>query len=539
MHFHTVAHVLGRLIVVYAGVLLIPMAVAIGYENVDTGGGPSGGEPFAFLVAAIVAAIVGFTLSRVFRPDFDKFAHREGFGVVTLAWVALTLLGAIPYCLVTTGPLTYVDACFETLSGLTTTGATVMTGDMIEGAGYGIHLWRSLTQWLGGVGIVVLVLAMLTSFGAGGYQLLRAEVPGPTKEKLSPKITRTAKMLWGVYLLLTALQVMALWLPTLITGAPAGRAAGGPYMDLYESVCHAFTTLSTGGFSTRAASADAFLPYHHYIFIGFMFLAGVNFLLHIQLLRGRARAWLQSSELRVYGIVVLGATVVVVFALTALPVTDHQAHGDDRFAAGHPQFQHEAGHTPSPHKYETVESTIRHSLFQVVSIVTTTGYATADFDRWPDLARLLLLGLMLLGGCAGSTAGGLKIIRVMIVFKHAIAEIRRLVYPHSVQHVRIDGTPVADRTLQAIMGTFTLYVSALMIGSIFFAALDGFDAVTAAGCAISTIGNIGPGLGRVGAVEHYGWIPDAGKIVACMLMLLGRLEIYTVLILLTPSFYRK
>ena len=545
MNTSTVFHILGKLLLVYAATMLVPVAVSIAHEGLADNRHMH--EPFAFIVAALITAVAGLFMRWWFRQDLTRFAHREGYAIVTLGWTLFSLFGALPWLMLGTDAggqplaLNILDAMFETMSGLTTTGATILTD--IERYGHGILFWRAMTHWMGGMGIVVLVVAILPGLGAGGYQLLRAEVPGPTADKIAPRIAQTAKILWGVYIVLTLAQVLLFWAPSWFASDAA--LATGQYMNLYESVCHTFATLATGGFSTRNASMGAWGPWYQYVTIAFMIAAGTNFLLHWHLFCGRGMYLLRSAEFRFYiGVLVVGTTIIFL-ALTFMPVTTSEGHGDDRMADSEDVRDEvrgregDAAWKPSPEKYATTESTLRHSLFQVVSIVTTTGFCTADFDRWPDVCRFVLVALMFFGGCAGSTGGGLKLIRIMVVAKHAIREVRQLIYPHAVVHVKVQKERVLDNVVGAIIGTFTLYMGLLLIGTLAFTVMPGFNLVAAFTCAASCIGNIGPGLGMVGPVENYAWIPEGGKALCWALMLLGRLEIFTVLVLFFPAMYRR
>ncbi|MGE0433981.1 MAG: TrkH family potassium uptake protein [Planctomycetota bacterium] len=545
MNLPTVFHILGKLLLVYAGTMLVPIAVSIAHEGLADHRQMH--EPFAFLIAALITAAIGGAMRWWFRQDLNRFGHREGYAIVTLGWTLFAIFGALPWLLlgvdVSGKPLALnmLDAVFETMSGLTTTGATILPD--IERYGHGILFWRAMTHWLGGMGIVVLVVAILPGLGAGGYQLLRAEVPGPTADKIAPRIAQTAKILWGVYIVLTVAQVLLLWGPSWF--ASEAELATGAYMNLYESVCHTFATLATGGFSTRNASMGAWGPWYQYVVIAFMLAAGTNFLLHWHLLCGRPKYLWRSAEFRFYIGLVGFCTLVIFLAMSFMPIVTAEGHGDDRAEDSQDVRDEVRGRTgdnrwkPSPEKYATTESTFRHSLFQVASIVTTTGFGTADFDRWPDVCRLILVCLMFIGGCAGSTGGGLKMIRVLVVVRHAFREVRQLIFPSAVVHVKVQGERVGDRVVGAIIGTFTLYLLLLMFGMIAFSFMPGFNLVTAFTCSASCIGNIGPGLGMIGPVENYSWIPEVGKGLCCALMLLGRLEIYTVLVLFFPAIYKK
>lgn len=413
---------------------------------------------------------------------------REGFFVVVLTWVGLSCFGSLPFILSGVIP-NWAGAFFETMSGLTTTGATVIEG--IEGIDMSILLWRSIIQWLGGMGVVVLSVAIFPLIGIGGFQLFKAEVPGPQHDRLTPRITQTAKVLWGIYILFTIAETVCL-------------KCGG--MNFFEAVCHSFTTMSTGGFSTRTASIAAFKsPYIESIITLFMFFAGVNFSLYFLMLRGKLTAFWRDGEFKAY---------CVIFIVAALCISANVYH-----------------------VYGNVLSSLRAAIFQVVSVGTTTGYCTENFELWPTFSKYLLVLLMFIGGCAGSTAGGIKVFRVYVLCKQATIEIKKAVYSKIVTPIRIGNSTVLPETVAAIQGFFLLFML-VFVGATIIMALLGLDIVTAFSSVIACLANIGPGLAKVGAIENYGHIPDIGKIVLSMCMLLGRLEIYTVLVVVLPNVWR-
>lgn len=479
MHWRLTLHILGGLTVFLSLVLAIPGLVGLGYGD---GSAPA---LFGSLAIGLVAGSLAWYL---LRSDAD-IGHREGFAIVSLGWVTFGLVGALPYLLsgVTDSP---VDAFFESVSGFTTTGATVFEG--LDAVPQGILLWRSMTQWLGGMGIIVLTVAILPFLGIGGMQLFRAEVPGPTADRLSPRIQDTAKSLWKAYFALTLAEVLLLTL-------------GG--MSPFDAVNHAFTTLATGGFSTRDESIAAFAsPFIQWTIVAFMFLAGVNFALHHFALAGSLRRYGRSSEFRTYlTIMVLGTSILALFNVG---------------------------------RYESIEETFRHAAFQAVSLGTTTGYATDDYELWPYLSQVLLIVLMFIGGSAGSTGGGMKVVRVRLLTRHAYHQIFRYIHPRAVKVVKLDGKPVPDEVIQGILSFFALYMGTFAFGTIVMAGF-GLDLESAAGAAIACLSNIGPGVGSVGPTDNFAHLPQAAKLFLTFLMIMGRLELFTVLVLLFPSFWRR
>jgi trk system potassium uptake protein TrkH len=449
------------------------------------------GSPRAFLPSMAASLAAGLGVFAAFRGEQAKLVtQREGMAIVAVGWTAVGLFGALPFAFGGVFP-TFTDAFFESVSGFTTTGASVMTD--IESVSRGLLLWRSLIQWMGGMGIIVLSVAILPFLGVGGMQLYKAEVPSPVPDKLKPRIRDTAMVLWKVYVAITAAEVVALW-------------AGG--MTLYDAVNHALTTLPTGGFSTRNASVAHFdSAYADYVIAIFMVLAGINFSLHYQFFKGETLAFWRDSECRFFIGAVLVLTAVVTF---------------DVFGT----------------VYDSVADAFRYASFQLVSILTTTGYATADYEQWPAMSQHILLLSMFLGASAGSTGGGMKCLRIMLVFKFCYKELFSMVHPRAVSHVKIGGKTVGDDVIRSVMGFLALYMGLFGFCTVLLAGL-GVDFVTAFGAVAACIGNIGPGFGMVGPVENYAPIPLLGKWLLVWCMLLGRLEIYTIIILLVPEFWKK
>jgi trk system potassium uptake protein TrkH len=437
----------------------------------------------------VVSGLVLYTLTRT--PKTEQISPREGLAIVALGWTSIGFFGALPFYLGYGEFQHFVDAFFESVSGFTTTGASVLT--QIEEVPKGLLLWRSQIQWLGGMGIIVLSLAILPFLGVGGMQLYKAEVPSPVPDKLKPRIKDTASVLWKVYVLFTGVEVVLLMI-------------GG--MGLYDAICHAFTTMPTGGFSTKNTSMAHFNSlYLDGIIIIFMMLAGINFSLHYQMLKGDTLAFWRDSECRFF----IAACVILSLVVSL-----------DLWGS----------------IYQSLGQALRYGTFQVVSIVTTTGFATADYEQWPAMSQLIILHCMFLGASAGSTGGGMKCLRIMLCFKYCYNELFSLIHPHAVKHVKIGGKTVPKDVMKSILGFMALYIGLFGICTIILAGM-GVDVVTSFGAVASAIGNIGPGFGLVGPVENYALVPDAGKWLLIWCMLLGRLEIYTVIIFLVPEFWRK
>lgn len=525
---------IGKLLQVLAMVLLIPTAIAISecmplsfiemLSDVRFKG---------FFIAILSSLTFGTILTFIKRGNLGGNLVREGFAIVTFGWIILTLFGCIPLFiyLLSTYPnhgslhivRCFTDAYFEIMSGFTTTGATIITN--IEILPKGILFWRSMTHWLGGMGIVTLALAIFPAFGVTAYQMFRGEVPGPTTERLKPRLAQTATILWGVYALLTFAEVSLLYL-------------GG--MSILDSFCHAFGTMATGGFSTRNASIGAYNSnYFEWVIIFFMFFAGMNFILHYHVIfHQRITVLKKDREFHFYLSVILIAIVVGTATLQIKGLASSRDIGRS--------FRHEQL-TPTEQaermaaeagKISSLYSTIRHTTFQVLSITTTTGYCVVDFDMWPNVLRIMLVALMFFGGCAGSTGGGIKMIRIMVVLKTVWREIKSMIQPKLISPLKIAGKALEEKQVANIVGFFTLFI----ILFIFFSGIMSLiisDFTTAITSVAATICNIGPGLSGVGATENYAWIPIPGKWVLALCMLLGRLEVYTVVVTLSPISWRK
>lgn len=423
------------------------------------------------------------------RPDQNAIGKREGYIIVSLSWIIISLFGAIPF-IISGITHSYTDAFFETMSGFTTTGATIFSD--VESIPKGILFWRSLTQWMGGMGIIVLSLAILPVLGIGGMQSFMTDIQGNVTDKLHPRIMQTAKRLGGIYVLLTLIQSILLMF-------------GG--LNLFDALCHAFGTMATGGFSTKNNSVAGFSPYIQYIIIVFMFLAGTNFTLHHFLLKGQFIKVLANEEFRIYSLLLFVAALIIGIALYNM--------------VGIP-----------------AEKSFRDSLFQVVSIVTTTGYITTDYLLWPFFGWFLIFLLMFTGACSGSTGGGIKIVRILLLLKNSVLELKRLIHPQAVIPVRLNGKSVPQNIIFNVLAFFLIYIMIFAFGSLVMSFM-GLEFESAIGSVAACLGNIGPGMGVVGPVLNYGPIPDAGKWLLTLIMLLGRLELLTVLILFSSTFWRS
>ncbi len=479
MRYSIVARILGHLVLFLGGAMLLPIPFSLYYGE---------GDYKALLISAGIAIFIG--LISLINRSKEELRSKEGFAVVALGWVIFSVFGALPFVISGAIP-SYADAFFETMSGFTTTGASILND--IESLPKGILFWRSLTHWLGGMGIIVLTIAILPFLGVGGMQLFKAESPGPVVDKLKPRITETAKILWGVYVLFSAAETVLLMF-------------GG--MSLFEALCHTFGTMATGGFSTRNTSVGAYgSAYIDIVIIVFMFIAGSSFSLHYRWLNGDFKSIWKSPEFKFY----LWLIVVATGLLTA---ANYLASYGNFFAS------------------------MLDSAFQTVAIMTTTGFATADFETWTASSQVILLLLMFVGGCAGSTGGGIKVIRIYLLLKFVFNEFVRLLHPQAVIHVKIGNTAVDRKVVANVSGFFILFMLTTAVGIIIMSFL-GLDLVTSISAVAATINNIGPGLGEVGPLDNYSDIPIAGKWILSFFMLIGRLELFTVIILLAPSFWRK
>ena len=530
MNKRAITAVLGLLLLLFAAFMAIPLCIAWTVQDQFPG-------EFKGLGVGVGSCIlVGGILFLSFRHRLinEPLGTREGLAITTLGWLILTGFGAIPFLFADQVHLTFTASYFEVMSGLTTTGSTILPE--IEKLGKGLMFWRSLTHWIGGMGIILLSVAILPLLGAGGYQLFRAEVPGVTKDRMKPRILETAKTLWLIYVGLTVAETFML----MVCG-----------LSLFEALCHTFGTLATGGFSTHSYSVGYFSSVQsplspwmgrmaEMVVILFMFLAGCNFvLLYRSAVNRSLKPLWNSSEFRCYLFMILTAIAVISILLYTEPMPAQ--------AASAPSYLEQTYGDEQP-------SIVRRATFQSVAIVTTTGYGTDDFNVWPATARVILLILMLAGGCAGSTGGGMKQLRIMLLAKFAWRELAKVIRPRAVIQVKHDGVPVEREVLSSLIGYFILYIGILVVCTLAMTLLLQLDptAVQMPGAegpngllttgftsVLSMLSNIGPGLAGVGSIRHYGDIPELGKWILSMCMLMGRLEILTVVALLSPYTWRK
>ena len=481
INFRFITSIIGRILCVESLFLLGCFVVALCYGESDTAD---------FLYSFLITLAAGLGMIFAARPTDLVLSRKDGYFIVTCTWVAITLFGALPYLFGNTIP-SVVDAIFETMSGFTTTGATILSH--IEELPHATLLWRSLTQWLGGMGIIVLFIAILPGLGIEGRDLYVAEVTGPTHDKFTTTFTSTARQMWILYISLTAIQCLLLIL---------GK------MEVFDSVCHSLTTMATGGYSTKQASIAYWdSAYIQYIFVLFMFMAGTNFGLMYSLLLGKPRRMLRDEEFRLYAAIIVVASVII--------------------AAGLCLSQH-----------APLGQSIRNGLFQVVSILTSTGFTTSDYLTWSPLLGAILFILLFIGGCAGSTSGGMKCIRLSLLFKNSFIEMKRIIHPRAVINVKYNGKSIHPNMMTSIMGFFVLFMIIFGISSLIMTPFTK-DIATACSAVISAMSNMGPGFGEIGPRETYAALPAFAKGFLSLLMLVGRLEVFTVLVLFSRAFWRR
>ena len=476
---------LGALLVIEAFFMAVPTLVSWLYREPDTQ---------VFLLSTVVTLVSGLIGVLIGRKAERHVGEREGYLIVAVIWLMFSFFGMMPYYLSGAIP-DFTDAYFETISGFTTTGATILND--IESLTHGCLLWRNLTQWLGGMGIIVLSIAILPMFGLGGMQLYAAEVTGLSYEKLSPRIADTAKRMWALYIILTAVETVMLWLFG---------------MDFFDSVCHSFSTIATGGYSTKNLSIAYYTnPAIQYTISFFMFISGINFALLYYVILRKPKKLLQDEETHWYAVAVLVATVVLTFGLLI--------HTSDWTWAGG-------------------EKAFRQSLFTTIATMTSTGYAVADYTQWPPLLWVTVFFLMFTGACAGSTSGGIKWIRLAIFAKNGFAEFKRRIHPNAIIPAKMNGKPITQQTTNNVMAFLTFYIFVIIATVLAFCAL-GVNFDESIGATVSAIGNVGPSIGQYGPAGTYAAFPTVGKWIMAAVMLIGRLEIFTVLLLFSPALWRK
>ncbi len=482
MNYKVVLNIIGFLLILTGFFMMLGIPFSIYFHHNDI---------YSILISSGITILTGLIIWFFTRDaDRQQLGKREGYIIVSLGWFFMSLFGAIPFIIYGAIP-NFSDAFFETMSGFTTTGASILKD--IEVLPAGLLFWRSLTQWLGGMGIIVLSLAILPLLGIGGMQLFSAEVPGITKDKFHPRVKETAKRLWGIYVILTAAQTLLLMV-------------GG--LSFFDAINHSFTTMATGGFSTKNASTAYFTsPFVQYVFIIFMIFAGMNFTLHYYALHLKFESFKQNTEFKFYALFLVLATLIIMFI--------HR-----------------------PHHTFNLEESFRQSLFHVVSLVTTTGYVSSDYENWAPFSRMIFFVLLFIGGCAGSTGGGIKFARHYLLFRNGLLELKRLVHPRAVIPVRFNGKAVSQEIIFNVQAFFIFYILLFVIGSIILS-LIGLDFITSAGAVATCLGNVGPGFGAVGPISNFADLPEISKWILSFFMLVGRLELFTVLIIFTPTFWKK
>lgn len=479
MNHRMVFSTVGKMVWAEAILLLLPYIISLVYKEACAE---------AFLITIITAVVTGTLLVLLFKKKNDVIYSKEGFLTVSLSWIVLSLIGALPFRISGEIPH-YIDAVFETVSGFTTTGASILTD--IEAMSRGLLFWRSFTHWIGGMGVLVFVMAIIPNVSKRSIHIMRAEVPGPVKGKLVPKLRDTAKILYTIYIVMTIIEIVLL------------RLGNMPWFD---SIVHSFGTAGTGGFGIKADSIASYSPYLQWVITIFMILFGVNFNIYFLLIIGRIRSILKSTELWVYLGVIALAVLCISFNIYPM--------------------------------YNDVSDTVRDAAFQVGSIITTTGYATADFDLWPSFSKAILFSLMLIGACAGSTGGGFKVSRVIIVFKKISSEIKRLLHPRSVKTITFEGKRLEEQTINGVTVYLAIYIACFVL--LFLAvSLDKFDFETNFSAVSACFNNIGPGFGAVGPTGSFAGYSIFSKIILTFAMLLGRLEIFPLIIVAMPGTWSK
>ena len=480
MNVKLVLRITAIVIIILSLSMMLPVIVALIYGEY--------GRLYDFILPAVIASIISGIILLTVKKNTTTLLPRDGFFIVVIVWFIASVFGAIPF--MSSGEIpSFADALFETVSGFTTTGSTILSN--VEDKSRSILFWRSLTHWLGGMGIISLAVAILPILGVSGLQLLRAEMPGPDVERLTPRITSTALILWGIYAGMTLAETALLM-------------AGG--MDLFDALTHSFGTLATGGYSTRNASVAAFnSAYIDWVITLFMIMSGVNFTLYYRILNRRFTSVFRNTELRAYLAVFFIAVVIVVISL----------YGN---------------------VYHSLADCFRYGAFQVATLMTSTGFATADYDLWPPLAQSILLIMLFIGGCVGSTSGGIKMLHVVVLSKQALNEIKYLLHPRGVFVFRLNGAVVKKSFIYSIIGFVFLYISLVLVSTVVVSA-SGADLISSMSATLACIGNIGPGFGAVGPTRNFGFFPPIIKYWLVLIMIVGRLEIYTFIVLLSPHYW--
>ena len=489
MRIKVLFNILGALFSILGITMVVPIFISIYYGESDL---------YSFIISSMLCIVLGIPLWFITRNS-QTLTNRDGFAIVTFSWVVTAIVGALPFYISGAIP-NITDAFFESMSGVTTTGATIIGNidtlphlkNGIESLPHGILFWRSFLQWIGGMGIIVFYIAILPLLGVGGVQLFKAEVPGPVADKIKPRVRETAKWLWIIYVGMTLIEALAL----MIAG-----------MSIFDSICHAFTTMPTGGFSTKNAS----IAYYdnsaiHFIIIFFMFIAGINFSLHFRMLNGDFKTLIKNTEFLVYVMIIIIVTFIVFLTIITKGNTEYY-------------------------------KSFSESLFNVVAILTSTGYVLGDYELWPVFLQMILLTLMFIGGMGGSTAGGMKVMRIILLAKYAALETRRMLHARALLPVKIGKQLIKEDIVRNTLGFFLFFMSSFIISTILLSTM-GLDIESSIGAAASAMGNIGPALGDFGPTDNYSTLSEPGKWVLTFCMLLGRLEIFTVMVLFSRTFWK-
>jgi trk system potassium uptake protein TrkH len=495
MRYKAVIDTIGWVLILFSFSFFLPLVTGIVYDEAINY------LLISYLIPFIITFITGLIMRLACRGYSETLRDREAFAVVGIGWLVIAFLGSLPFMFSGTIP-NVISAYFESMSGFTTTGATVLEvsgGDYLDTYSHSIFLWRSLIQWLGGMGIIVLSVVILARIFGAGLQLLRAEVPGPTVTRLKPKIQQTAQILWLIYGLFTVIEISLLYVALSTAGSPDA---------FYDAVCHTFTTLATGGFGTHTASIGHYNNlFVEIIVIFFMLVAGTNFVLHYHLLTGKIKNLFKDPEFRFFILIIALGTILITGDLAVKNVYN-------------------------------LPNSFRYGLFQVMSITTTTGYATVDFGSWPASSQFILLLLMFVGGCAGSTGGSIKIVRILVLLKTARREVRQAIHPRAVMPIKLGGITIPERVVRTVAVFFFIYIFIFIIVTVVITSM-GLDIITSSSAVAATLGNVGPGLAGVGPSVTYTVIPDVGKFLLAICMWLGRLEIFAGLMLFFPTSYKK